>query len=197
MTSPSKQHGHLQTDWTVEKVPTDTLVRTYIMVGIIVALFVAMLVAAIRMTPATVDVHLNPGMLIKPVVALAGLTAMVTVLMVVYRNLAFIRGTASERYFRTYASTAPVPAEWIERPARAYMNLLELPVLFYVVCLFMLTTGKFDNVQVALAWIFVATRYAHAVIHIGFNYVPVRFAAFFAGFITLTVIWTRFAAQSI
>jgi hypothetical protein len=34
------------------------------------------------------------------------------------------------------------------------MNLLELPVLFHVVCLLMLTTGRSDSVQVPLAWVF-------------------------------------------
>jgi hypothetical protein len=77
-------------------------------------------------------------------------------------------------------------------PARAYMNLLELPVLFYVVCLLMLSTGRFDSVQVSLAWLFVVTRYVHAFIYIGFNHVPIRLAAFLTGFFTLAVIWTRF-----
>jgi hypothetical protein len=172
----------------------NTLVRIYSTVGMIVAIFIAMLVAVVRITPSTVDAHQNPGVLIMPMVALAGLTALVAVLMVVYRNLAFIRGLASERYFQAYASDTP--AEWIERPARTYMNLLELPVLFYVACLGMLITGNLDNVQVILAWIFVTIRYVHAFIHIGFNYVSIRFAAYFAGFITLVTIWTRFAAQN-
>jgi hypothetical protein len=115
--------------------------------------------------------------------------------MVVYRNVALIRGSASKRYFRTF--TADQPAEWVERPARTYMNLLELPVLFYVVCLLMLTTGRFDSVQVSLAWVFVITRYVHAFIYIGFNYVPLRFAAFLTGVFTLAVIWTRFAEQNL
>ena len=59
----------------------------------------------------------------------------------------------------------------------------------------MLTTGKFDAVQVSLAWVFVITRYVHAFIYIGFNYVPLRLAAFLAGVFTLVVIWTRFAGQ--
>ena len=46
----------------------------------------------------------------------------------------------------------------------------------------MLATGRYDSIQVVLAWVFVATRCVHAFIHIGFNYVPLRFAAFFAGF---------------
>ena len=115
--------------------------------------------------------------------------------MIVYRNVAFIRGAASERYFRTFIDDQP--AEWVERPTRTYMNLLELPVLFYVVCLLMLATGKFDSLQVSLAWLFVATRYVHAFIYIGFNYVPLRFAAFLTGVITLAAIWTRFAAQNL
>jgi len=165
---------------------------TYLLVGVILAAFVAVLVAVVRTAPA----HIVQGTaLIQPVVALVVLTAIVGLMMVVYRNVAIIRGTTSERYFRTF--TADMPAEWVERPARAYMNLLELPVLFYVVCLLMLTTGKFDSVQVSLAWVFVVARYVHAFIHIGFNYVPLRFAAFLAGVITLAVIWTRFAEQNL
>jgi hypothetical protein len=129
------------------------------------------------------------------VVALVALTAIVTLIMVGYRNVAFIRGTASERYFKTFIDDKP--AEWIERPTRTYMNLLELPVLFYVVCLLMLTTGKFDSVQVSLAWVFVITRYVHAFIYIGFNSVPLRFAAFMTGIFTLAVIWTRFTEQNL
>ena len=89
------------------------------------------------------------------------------------------------------------PAEWVERPARAYMNLLEAPILFYVACALMLVTGKFDGTQVVLAWVFVLTRAVHAFIHIGFNYVPLRFTAFMAGSLTLAVLWARFAAQNL
>ena len=171
-----------------------TIGAGYLMVGSILAVFVAVLAAVIWMTPASGDVVRNAA-LIQPVVALAVLTAVVTFLMVVYRNFAFIRGATSGRSLR--ALVTDTPAEWVERPARNYMNLLELPVLFYVVCLFMLATGKFDSVQVSLAWLFVVTRYVHAFIHIGFNYVPLRFAAFLTGVLTLVVIWTRFAEQNL
>jgi hypothetical protein len=52
-------------------------------------------------------------------------------------------------------------------------------------------------VQGSLAWVFVIARTAHAFIHIAFNYVPLRFAAFLAGVVTLAVIWTRFAEQNL
>lgn len=168
----------------------------YGLIGVILAAFVAGLVTVVATTPATAPTGQSAAAsLIQPVVALVVLTGIVWLLMVVYRNVALVRGAVSPRYFRSYA--ADEPAEWVERPARAYMNLLELPVLFYAVCLLMLTTRGFDSIQVSLAWVFVIVRYLHACIHIGFNYVPLRFAAFVAGAITLAVIWTRFAEQNL
>jgi hypothetical protein len=172
-----------------------TVGTTYLLVGMIMVAFVGMLTAIVTVTPGASQFGLKPEALIQPVVALVGLTALVWCLMVTWRNLAVIRGHASERYFRTYTSDAP--AEWVERPTRAYMNLLELPVLFYAACAFMLATGKFDSIQVVLAWAFVLTRCVHAFIHIGFNYVPLRFTAFLTGSVTLAVLWTRFAAQNL
>jgi len=163
---------------------------TYLIIVVILAAFVALLAAVVRTAPQQVAA----AALIGPVVALVVLTAVVAVMMVAYRNLAVIRGAATLRYFQTFADK---PAEWVERPARTYMNLLELPVLFYVVCLLMLATGRFDSVQVALAWIFVVTRCVHAFIYIGFNHVPLRFTAFLSGALALAVIWTRFAAQAL
>jgi hypothetical protein len=172
-----------------------TIGTTYLLIGAILVAFVGMLAAIVTAMPGGPQFGQRPEALIQPVVALVGLTALVWCLMVVWRNLAVIRGNVSARYFQAYTSDAP--AEWVERPTRAYMNLLELPVLFYVACALMLVTGKFDAIQVALAWVFVLTRCVHAFIHIGFNYVPLRFAAFFAGSVTLAVLWTRFAAQNL
>lgn len=169
-----------------------TVATTYLLIGALLAAFVAMLLAVVSATPVPV---VQGVALIQPVVALVLLTGIVFVLMVAYRNLALIRRAVSLRYFQTYA--VDTPDERVERPARAYMNLLELPVLFYAVCLLMLTTGTVDSIQVSLAWVFVAARYAHAFIHIGFNYVPLRFTAFLAGAVTLAVIWTRFAGQNL
>ena len=138
---------------------------------------------------------MNPETLLQPVFGLVALTALVWMTMVVVRNLAVARGVASIRFYRAYVTDAP--PEWVERPARAFMNLLEVPILFYLVCVLMLVTGKWDAAQVALAWAFVAIRAVHAAIHIGINRVPLRFAAYMAGCLTLAVMWVRFAAQSL
>jgi hypothetical protein len=168
---------------------TKSIGATYLLLGVILAAFVALLAAVAWTTPAPAQP--DRGALIQPVVALVVLTFIVCLMTVVYRNVALVRGAASVRYFKAF--TADIPAEWIERPARTYKNLLELPVLFYLVCVLMLTTGRFDSVQVSLAWVFVMTRYVHAFIYIGFNDVAFRFAAFLTGVLTLAVIWTRFA----
>ena len=135
---------------------------------------------------------LSPVELIRPVVALVALTGVVWALMVVVRNAAVLRGAASIGYYRGYTGAAP--PEWIERPARAFMNLLEVPVLFYLVCVLMLVTQRFDSTQVTLAWTFVAVRAAHAAIHIGWNDVRVRFAAYLTGCLVLAALWFRFAS---
>jgi hypothetical protein len=136
---------------------------------------------------------MSPDALIPPVVALVSLTALLWLAMVATRLRAVFRGAASARYYRGYDRDHP--PEWVERPARAFMNLLEVPLLFYVVCVLMLVTRTADGTQVALAWVFVAVRAVHAGIHVGVNYVPARLAAYLAGCLTLAAIWVRFALQ--
>ncbi len=68
-------------------------------------------------------------------------------------------------------------------------NQFELPVLFYAVCLALHATGGVGAWSVALAWLFVASRYAHAAIHVTSNRIRHRQPAFIAGFAVLVVLW--------
>ena len=128
--------------------------------------------------------------IIGPMSALVGLTGVVWLLMVLARNLTILRGITDVAYYRDY-QTHP-PQEWVERPARTFENLLQAPILFYVVCLAMLATQRIDEAQLRLAWIYVGARVLHAVIYLGWNYVPYRFAAWIASCIALAVMWFRF-----
>ena len=65
----------------------------------------------------------------------------------------------------------------------------ELPVLFHVVCLLLFVTGADSLAAVALAWIFVASRYVHAFVHVTSNRVRYRGRAFLLGFLTLAALW--------
>jgi hypothetical protein len=167
----------------------------YLVVAGVLAAFVSLLLLVLRDAGSASQLVQSQQALLEPVIGLVALTGVVWLLMVLFRNYAFIRGKVSERYFRTF--TLDSPPEWVERPTRAYMNLLELPILFYVVALLMLVTRRFDSVQISLSWLFVATRCAHAFIYIALNYVPLRFVSYLSGVITLAVLWARFAEQSL
>jgi hypothetical protein len=77
----------------------------------------------------------------------------------------------------------------------AYESQFELPVLFYLLVVLAIFTGKASLVFVILAWLFVATRIAHAAILVTHNHVPTRFKWFLAGGTILLLMWILFAAQ--
>jgi len=54
-------------------------------------------------------------------------------------------------------------------------NLFELPVIFYVLCIFLFITQKVDSVNLVLAYCFVIFRIGHSVIHCTYNKVIHRF----------------------
>ncbi len=70
------------------------------------------------------------------------------------------------------------------------MNLLELPMLFYVVCLVLYVTAGASALAIALAWAFVALRVVHSVIHLSYNRVGHRLAAFTAANLALVLPWS-------
>jgi hypothetical protein len=171
--------------------PDISLTRIYTAPGIIIGSTVAWLFWAVAGEHCSV----RPELLISPMVTLFILTASVWLIMVVVRNVAVIRGLASIGYFADYKSDIPADDRW-ERPARTFNNLMQVPTLFYVICILMLVAKETDNVQVALAWTFVTLRWFHAVIYMVLNWVPYRFAVWASSCITLCVIWFRFAAQA-
>jgi len=168
---------------------TRSLAINYAVVTAALALFFVWLWQLVSGAPAG---HVSPRALLPAVFALVALTALVWVLMLLARNISVALGKVAMGYYRTYRDD--VPPEWIERPARTFMNLLEVPVLFYVACLLMLVTEQCDRAQVLLAGTFVATRVVHAAIYLGVNHVPARFGAYVTGCVTLGVIWVRLAS---
>jgi hypothetical protein len=60
-------------------------------------------------------------------------------------------------------------------------NQFEVPVLFYVLCLVLYSINAVSLVAIVLAWLFVLSRFAHAYVHIGSNYVPMRLRLYLVG----------------
>lgn len=72
-------------------------------------------------------------------------------------------------------------------------NQFELPVLFYACCILLYVTEADNLVAVALAWLFVALRYAHAAIHVTSNDLRYRSPIFAAGYLALAAMWVWLA----
>ncbi|MER9296030.1 MAPEG family protein [Mesorhizobium sp. M0621] len=72
-------------------------------------------------------------------------------------------------------------------------NQFELPVLFYVLCLTLHLTNGVNYLTLALMWIFVASRYFHAWIHLTSNHLLLRSRSFFVGAVILLLGWIWFA----
>jgi hypothetical protein len=77
----------------------------------------------------------------------------------------------------------------------AYLNQLELPVLFYVLTILAWMTRHADLLFVLLAWVFVVLRLMHAYVHVTDNNVRRRGPLFGAGSIVLLAMWVIFAVR--
>ena len=135
---------------------------------------------------------MNPVQILFPMVALAALTFVVLLLIPAARFRAGSRGEVRTRDFE-YGESANVPQR-VSLPNRNLMNLLELPVLFYVVCLAFYVTRSASASAVTLAWTYVALRAAHSVIHLTYNRVSHRGMVFAASNVVLVMLWIRWAA---
>ncbi len=71
----------------------------------------------------------------------------------------------------------------------AIANQFELPVLFYVVSIVLFMTQADNLPAVCAAWIFVATRYGHAYVHVTSNNLRYRSPLFALGFLVLVGLW--------
>lgn len=68
-------------------------------------------------------------------------------------------------------------------------NQFELPLLFHACCIVLYVTQADNLPAVILAWMFVATRYAHAFVHVTSNNLRYRSPLFALGFIVLGGMW--------
>lgn len=75
------------------------------------------------------------------------------------------------------------------RAADNFRNLFELPVLFYLALVVADRLDMVDGISVALAWAFVLLRFVHSAIHVTYNRVMHRFAAYVAGGMVLWLLW--------
>jgi hypothetical protein len=134
----------------------------------------------------------NPSIL-YPVFALAGWTGLVLLLIPFKRIGAAMRREVGPDDFRLGESAAVPDA--VRIPNRNYMNLLEIPLLFYVVCLLSYMAATPSTAAVALAWAYVALRVLHSMVHLTYNHVIHRLVLFAASNVVLLMLWVSAALR--
>lgn len=129
-------------------------------------------------------------LIFAPMGVLALVTFTVLGLIPARRFRAAFAGQVTADDFR-FGESPAVPGH-VSIPNRNYMNLLELPMLFYVAGLMYFVAGEVDTAALTLAWTYVALRAAHSLIHLTYNNVFHRLTVFGISNLVLMGFWLWF-----
>jgi hypothetical protein len=132
---------------------------------------------------------MHPTQILFPAFALVGLTFTVLLMIPIARFRAAFAGKVTAADF-AFGESLRVPPE-TALPNRNYMNLLEVPVLFYVACLTLYVTSTADRTALVIAWAYVGLRALHSMIHLSYNNVVHRLTVFAVSNVVLAVLWLR------
>jgi hypothetical protein len=130
---------------------------------------------------------MHAAQILYPILALATWTGLVLLLIPIVRFRAGFRREIQADDFK-FGESASVPPQ-VRIPNRNYMNLLEAPMLFYVACMLLFVTSGVTSAAVMLAWVYVALRVVHSVIHLTYNRVQHRLVAFAMSNAVLVALW--------
>jgi hypothetical protein len=125
-----------------------------------------------------------------PVSVLALWTGVVLLMTGARRLLAVRARRVSSRAFQLGES--PEVPDDVAVVNRNLMNLLEMPVLFYVVSIALYVTHHAGRGAVVMSWVYVGVRMLHSWEHLTTNRVRRRLALFALSNFVLVAIWIRF-----
>lgn len=128
-------------------------------------------------------------LILWPLMALVGWTLCILLLIPYQRFKAAFAGRVTAEDFR-FGESHRVPPQ-VSLPNRNFQNLLEVPVLFYVVGLIGYVTQHVDRLTLTLAWGYVALRMLHSLVHLTYNRILHRFLVFAASNLLLLILWAR------
>jgi hypothetical protein len=111
----------------------------------------------------------------SPFFATVFLTLLVWVYMYIRRISFFKRQKVRPKELTTPGALAQISPPSVSNPSDNLKNLFEIPVLFYAIVLYLFVTKQVDAVYVNAAWIFVAFRVLHSIVHCTFNLIMLRF----------------------
>ena len=129
--------------------------------------------------------------LAMPVLATLILTLLVWIYLFVQR-ISYSRGHGIDiEAFKTPGDTAALIPGPDSTASNNFKNLLEMPLVFYTICFYLTIFGQIDGIHVTCAWVFVAFRVLHSLIHCTFNRVALRFGSYMVASIAAWIMLVR------
>jgi hypothetical protein len=129
-----------------------------------------------------------------PVFLMVLLTAIVWARMLQVRVAAMKKIRLHPEKMKSQQAKALLP-EAANIPAENFINIFEVPILFYVLIGFMLITEQVSDFNVFAAFVFVFLRYMHSFIALTYNKVTQRFLVYVLGTLVLWAMWGHFVFQ--
>jgi hypothetical protein len=114
---------------------------------------------------------MNPEMIFLPVLVQITLSLVVFIALGQSKERAIKLGEVDASRRALHADAWPESVQKINNSIR---NQFETPIVFYVLILSLWALGAAGILAQVLAWAYALTRVAHAYVHIGSNYVPLR-----------------------
>ena len=109
-------------------------------------------------------------------------------LFVLFTRIGSVRsGAVSMEYYQVFRGGEP--PESVLKTTRHWANLFEAPVLFYLLCVIMITLQTQSALLVQLAWGYVIVRCLHSLIHLTYNKVAHRLFLFLISQFVLLGMW--------
>jgi hypothetical protein len=110
-----------------------------------------------------------------PVFATVFLTLLVWIYMYIRRISFFTRNKVNAKDLAVPGALGQLSPPEVANPSDNLKNLFEIPVIFYALALYLFVTSQVDAAYLTAAWIFVAFRALHSVVHCTVNVVMLRF----------------------
>jgi hypothetical protein len=128
--------------------------------------------------------------IIYPVFSLVMLTFIVAFATGISRVISVRRREVNPKHY--ILMTGDTPPDYVQKIGRNFANLLETPILFYLLAALVVALKIDSALMLNLAWLYVGLRLVHTLIHISYNYVIHRFMAFVLSMLTLLAMWIEF-----
>lgn len=125
---------------------------------------------------------MNGKLILWPVLVQISLTLVLFIILGVRKSNAYKLNKVDRERVALHNDAWP---DEVLKVSNNIQNQFQTPVLFYVLSITFFITDTVNAAVLTFCWIYAISRIIHSYIHIGTNYVPMRFRVFTIGFITL------------